>query len=99
MSPTPRNPSLKEMWPLSESGRVLAAVVVALVATLMLLAWSPAEAYDSDAPKPESPYFQVASSEPGTDRLPLKSTQVDLRIADIVVTQHYRNEGRTSALL
>ncbi len=92
------------MWPLSESGRVLAAVVVALVATLMLLAWSPAEAYDSDAPKPESPYFQIASSEPGTDRLPLKSTQVDVRIAGViadvvVVTQRYRNEGRTSALL
>ena len=98
MSPNPRTPSLKEMWPLSESGRVLAAVVVALVATLMLLAWSPAEAYDSDAPKPESPYFQVASSEPGTDRLPLKSTQVDVRIAgviaDVVVTQRYRNEGQ-----
>ena len=85
-------------WPLSETGRVLAAVIVALVATLMLLAWTPAEAYDSDAPKAESPYFQVASDEPGTDRLPLKSTKVDVRIvgviADVTVTQHYRNEGQ-----
>ena len=90
--------SSRTLWPLSESGRVLAAVIVALVATLMLLAWTPAEAYDSDAPKAESPYFQVASNEPGTDRLPLKSTKVDVRIAgviaDVTVTQHYRNEGQ-----
>ena len=90
--------SFKTLWPLSEAGRVLAAVIVALVATLMLLAWTPAEAYDSDAPKAESPYFQVASSEPGTDRLPLKSTRVDVRIAgviaDVTVTQRYRNEGQ-----
>ena len=90
--------SSRNLWPLSESGRVLAAVLVALAATLMLLAWTPAEAYDSDAPKAESPYFQVASNQPGTDRLPLKSTQVDVRIAgviaDVTVTQHYRNEGQ-----
>jgi Ca-activated chloride channel family protein len=88
--------------PLSEHGRaygrVLAAVGVAVVATVLLLAWSPAEAFDSDAARPESPYFHVASSEPGTDRLPLKSTSVDVRIAgviaDVTVTQRYRNEGQ-----
>ena len=85
-------PSLsKNLRPLGEHGRALAAVAVALVATLLLLAWSPAEAYDSDAAKPESPCFHVVSSEPVTDRLPLKSTSVDMRIAgviaDVTVTQ------------
>ncbi len=81
-----------------EVGRVLAAVGVALAATVLLLAWTPAEAFDSDAARPESPYFHIASSEPGTDRLPLKSTSVDVRIAgviaDVTVTQRYRNEGQ-----
>ncbi|MGZ5892931.1 MAG: VIT and vWA domain-containing protein [Caldimonas sp.] len=84
--------------PQSGLGRVLVGVLVAVLATLALLAWSPANAYDSDAPKAESPYFQVASSDASIDRLPLKSTQVDVRIAgaiaDVIVTQHYRNEGQ-----
>ena len=46
----------------------------------------------------ESPYFSVKSDDPALDRLPLKSTQVDVRIsgviADVTVTQHYRNEGQ-----
>lgn len=44
-----------------------------------------------------SPYFLVNSSDPTTDHLPLKSTraQVDIAgvIADVKVTQVYRNEG------
>jgi Ca-activated chloride channel family protein len=84
--------------PLSRTGRMLSAVAVSVGATLLLLTWTPAHADDSDAPKAESPYFRVASSEPGTDRLPLKSTVVDVRIAgviaDVTVTQHYRNEGQ-----
>ena len=84
--------------PQSGIGRVLLGVLVAVFATVALLAWSPANAYDSDAAKPESPYFQIASSDASTDRLPLKSTQVDVRIAgviaDVTVTQHYRNEGQ-----
>ncbi|MBS1197302.1 MAG: vault protein inter-alpha-trypsin subunit [Proteobacteria bacterium] len=54
----------------------------------------------SDTPRKqtESPYFAVKSDDPSTDRLPLKGTQVDVRIlgviADVVVTQHYRNEGQ-----
>lgn len=47
--------------------------------------------------KTESPYFFVKSDSPELDRLPLKSTQVDVRIAgviaDVTVTQSYRNEG------
>lgn len=48
--------------------------------------------------KTESPYFFVKSDDPATDQLPLKNTQVDVRIsgviADVTVTQHYRNEGQ-----
>ena len=84
--------------PQSGMGRVIVGVMVAVFATIALLAWSPANAYDSEAPKAESPYFQVASNDASTDRLPLKSTQVDVRIAgviaDVTVTQHYRNEGQ-----
>jgi Ca-activated chloride channel family protein len=46
-----------------------------------------------------SPYFVVDQAEPGIDALPLKSTQVDVKvsgvIADVHVTQRYRNEGST----
>ena len=63
------------------------------------LAALPAYAEDGAAPrlKTESPYFLVKGGDAGTDRLPLKATQVDVRIAgviaDVTVTQHYRNEG------
>ena len=44
-----------------------------------------------------SPYFAVANAEPGVDALPLKSTRVEVAIAgviaDVRVTQVYRNEG------
>ena len=65
------------------------------------LSASPAQAQDNgDAPrqKTESPYFLVKSDTPGLDALPLKSTQVDVRIsgviADVTVTQQYKNEGQ-----
>lgn len=45
-----------------------------------------------------SPYFFVKSDEPGADRLPLKSTSASVNIsgviADVQVTQVYKNEGR-----
>lgn len=74
----------------------------ATLATLCFFTLSvrPAQAQDTDAPrqKTESPYFFVKSAEPGLDQLPLKSTQVDVRIsgviADVTVTQHYKNEGK-----
>ena len=89
---------IREVRPLSQAGRVAWLAAIGLVAALLMVAWSPAHAYDSDAAKAESPYFQVASTDPSTDRLPLKSTRVDVRIsgviADVTVTQHYRNEGQ-----
>lgn len=85
--------------PLSRTGRVLWCIALAVFSAVLMLFWSPpAHADDSEARKGESPYFAVNSSEPGLDRLPLKSTQVDVKIAgpiaDVTVTQHYRNEGQ-----
>lgn len=84
--------------PLSALGRVLWCIVLSLVATLLMLVSPPTQAGDTEAAAAESPYFWVDSRDPATDRLPLKSTQVDVRIAgviaDVTVTQHYRNEGQ-----
>ena len=45
-----------------------------------------------------SPYFFVKSEDPELDRLPLKSTSAKVRIAgviaDVTVTQGYKNEGK-----
>ncbi len=53
----------------------------------------PAETHD----KTFSPYFFVQSEDPELDRLPLKSTSVAVEIAgviaDVTVTQVYKNEG------
>jgi Ca-activated chloride channel family protein len=50
-----------------------------------------------ESDKTASPYFFVHSNEPETDRLPLKSTTVDVNVsgvmADVTVTQVYKNEG------
>ncbi len=83
--------------PLSRSGRVVLAVLFAIWAFAISVAWSPAFADDAEAPRAEGPYFAVAG-EAGVDALPLKATQVDVRlagvIADVTVTQRYRNEGQ-----
>ena len=45
-----------------------------------------------------SPYFFINSDNPDTDRLPLKSTQATVNIsgviADVLVTQVYKNDGK-----
>jgi Ca-activated chloride channel family protein len=74
-------------------------ITAASAAAACFLALSPAQAQDTPPRlKTESPYFFVKSDDPTTDRLPLKGTQVDVRIsgviADVTVTQHYRNEGQ-----
>lgn len=83
--------------PLSRTGRVVIAVLFAIWAFAISVAWSPAFADDAQAPRAEGPYFAVAG-DPSVDALPLKSTKVDVRIAgviaDVTVTQRYRNEGR-----
>ncbi len=84
--------------PLSALGRVLLCIALALFAALLLVLAPPAHADDAEAVPAEGPYFFVHSDDPGTDRLPLKATTVDVRIsgviADVTVTQHYRNEGQ-----
>jgi Ca-activated chloride channel homolog len=77
----------------------MATVSVAAVCFAALVT-RPAHAQDRDAPRlqTESPYFFVKSDDPTVDQLPLKSTQVDVKIsgviADVVVTQTYKNEGQ-----
>ena len=48
--------------------------------------------------KTESPYFFVKSDNPAEDQLPLKSTKAKVNItgviADVTVTQVYKNEGK-----
>ncbi|MCI5056322.1 MAG: VIT and VWA domain-containing protein [Flavobacteriales bacterium] len=48
--------------------------------------------------KTMSPYFFVKSNDPNVDQLPLKSTSADVNIAgviaDVTVTQFYKNEGK-----
>ncbi|MBI4775690.1 MAG: TonB family protein [Deltaproteobacteria bacterium] len=67
---------------------------------LLILSWcaaSAAEPYE-DADKTLSPYFFVKSEDPTLDQLPLKSTSVKVEvagvIADVRVTQVYKNEGK-----
>jgi len=81
------------------TGFVLALLLAQLLA--LLLGHSPAHSAPADradrADVTLAPYFVVAGSEPGIDALPLKTTQVDIKvsgvIADVRVTQVYRNEG------
>ena len=84
--------------PLSATGRVWLCIAMSILAALLLMVSPPTRADDAEAQKTESPYFFVHSDDPGTDRLPLKATKVDVRIAgviaDVTVTQHYRNEGQ-----
>jgi Ca-activated chloride channel family protein len=62
--------------------------------------FSPVFAQESDDDKTLSPYFLVKSDNPGVDQLPLKSTEADVNIAgviaDVSVTQTYKNEGKST---
>ncbi len=90
------------MDPITRQGRRLWTLTLMLAAACVaLLMACPLHAQPADtAPRQatESPYFFVKSDDPGVDRLPLKGTEVDVRIvgviADVTVTQHYRNEGQ-----
>ena len=87
--------------PLYRPGRRLWLVTVTLaVASFLMLSVRPLQAQEAPGPraKTESPYFFVQSDDPELDRLPLKGTEVDVKIsgviADVTVTQTYRNEGQ-----
>ncbi|MBB1604146.1 VIT and VWA domain-containing protein [Variovorax sp. UMC13] len=84
----------------SRPGRWLWAGTLALATTAFVaLTAQPLHAQEA-APreKTESPYFFVKSDDPAVDQLPLKNTAVDVKIsgviADVTVTQTYRNEGQ-----
>lgn len=97
MSPFSLRPSVP-LRPLSRPGRLWAVVLALACFASLLLVVLPARADDAEARPAESPYFFVRSDDPGTDRLPLKATEVEARIAgaiaDVTVTQRYRNEGQ-----
>ena len=63
---------------------------------ILIAAFTAAYAQKSDPDKTLSPYFFV-KGDPSVDRLPLKDTNVEVAIsgviADVRVTQTYRNEG------
>lgn len=75
-----------------------------LLARLLLAGWMlwalglRAEEGEPLKDKTLAPYFFVHSDDPGLDRLPLKSTEVEATaagvIADVVVRQTYKNEGQ-----
>lgn len=71
----------------------LAAVVV-----LLFFAGSATAQDDLEGERSLSPYFFVKSDDTDLDRLPLKSTSAKVHIAgviaDVAVTQVYKNEGR-----
>ncbi len=73
-----------------------------LVLILFLLGMSIFQltAQNTTTDKTESPYFFVKSDNPATDQLPLKSTKADVNItgviADVTVTQVYKNEGENT---
>lgn len=66
------------------------------LALLSALPGAPAEPAQSPD-RTLSPYFFVENGDPAVDKLPLKETRADVHIAgviaDVVVTQVYRNEG------
>ncbi|MFH0843940.1 MAG: VIT domain-containing protein [Pseudomonadota bacterium] len=75
--------------------RILALIILAG----SLLAGLPAHGQtETNKDRSLSPYFFVKSDDPEIDRLPLKSTSVTVNIsgviADILVTQVYKNEGK-----
>ncbi|OHC68293.1 MAG: trypsin [Rhodocyclales bacterium GWA2_65_20] len=79
----------------------LATTTLSAACFVALTISPPAHAQDRDAAprqKTESPYFFVKSDNPGVDQLPLKSTQVNVKvsgvIADVTVVQTYKNEGQ-----
>lgn len=75
--------------------RVLSRITRSMLLVAVVATACPAAEANGD--KTLSPYFFVENGDPATDPLPLKDTRADVRItgviADVVVTQVYRNEG------
>lgn len=72
--------------------------LMVILALVFLVSWSPASGQPPESEdRTLSPYFFVNSDNPDTDRLPLKSTSAAVNIsgviADVLVTQVYKNNG------
>jgi Ca-activated chloride channel homolog len=79
---------------------VMWCLAAILCATVLLGRSAAAQERSETAGAPQtsqSPYFFIKSADASIDQLPLKSTKVDVRIAgviaDVTVTQQYKNEG------
>lgn len=77
----------------------ISRVSLSLIFAMFILMASGAQSQPmEEANKTLSPYFFVKSDDPSVDQLPLKSTSADVKvvgvIADVIVTQVYKNEGK-----
>lgn len=72
--------------------------VIVILAVMVMVGNTSYAQQESDANRTLSPYFLVRSDVPDLDRLPLKSTHAEVKIsgviADVKVTQVYKNEGK-----
>lgn len=80
--------------------KVRTTILVILGIAVSLVYWGTALSQpESSDDQTLSPYFFVKSEDASVDQLPLKSTQADVQIAgviaDVRVTQVYKNEGKT----
>jgi len=79
--------------------KVRTVILAVFIVGLSLFYWGAALS-QTEEPNDQtlSPYFFVRSDDPSTDRLPLKSTSAEVHIsgviADVRVTQVYKNEGK-----
>ena len=73
-------------------------IASAIFVAFLLPGLSAAAQPETSGEKTLSPYFFVKSDDPELDQLPLKSTLVEVNIsgviADVLVTQVYKNEGK-----
>ncbi len=85
----------EEVDEMTHKRRIWAVLVLAV---FLLIARSAYAQPESSADKTLSPYFFVKSDDPEVDQLPLKSTSAKVNvsgvIANVVVTQVYKNEGK-----
>jgi Ca-activated chloride channel homolog len=74
-------------------------VVKVLISIILIIVAMRASGQETEQSKPGSPYFFVISTNPQLDQLPLKSTKAEVSItgviADVVITQEYKNEGQS----
>ncbi|OPY14869.1 MAG: Vault protein inter-alpha-trypsin [Syntrophus sp. PtaB.Bin075] len=78
----------------------LSTLLAVLIVLVGMFSWNAAQSQpdESAGDRTLSPYFLVKSDDPSVDRLPLKATSAAVNIsgviADVRVTQRYRNEGQ-----